>query len=49
MTSPRIIVAGQGDFAGRRLNGALVLRSPALRVRARGLVDLPRARLAFLG
>ncbi|MEJ8630343.1 hypothetical protein P0F65_11825 [Sphingomonas sp. I4] len=40
LTAPRIVVAGQADFTDRRLNGALVLRSPALRVRARGLVDL---------
>ncbi|WP_294239604.1 translocation/assembly module TamB domain-containing protein [uncultured Sphingomonas sp.] len=40
LTAPRVIVAGQADFADRRLNGALVLRSPALRVRARGVVDL---------
>lgn len=40
LAAPRVVVAGQGDFADRRLNGALVLRSPALRVRARGVVDL---------
>ena len=40
LTAPRVIVAGQADFADRRLNGALVLHSPALRVRARGVVDL---------
>ncbi|MEG3093102.1 translocation/assembly module TamB domain-containing protein [Sphingomonas sp. PB1R3] len=40
LTAPRIVVAGQADFTDRRLNGALVLRSPALRVRARGLIDL---------
>ncbi len=40
LTAPRVIVAGQADFADRQLNGALVLRSPALRVKARGMVDL---------
>jgi len=40
LTAPRVIVAGQADFTERQLNGALVLRSPALRVRARGVVDL---------
>ncbi|GAA3264839.1 hypothetical protein GCM10020258_31810 [Sphingomonas yabuuchiae] len=40
LTAPRVIVAGQADFADRQLNGALVLRSPALRVKARGVVDL---------
>ncbi|WP_174435557.1 translocation/assembly module TamB domain-containing protein [Sphingomonas parapaucimobilis] len=40
LTAPRVIVAGQADFAERRLNGALVLRSPALRLKARGIVDL---------
>ena len=40
LTAPRVIVAGQADFAARRLDGALVLRSPALRVRTRGVVDL---------
>lgn len=48
LTGPRVIVAGQGDFADRRLNGALVLRSPALRVRARGLVDLGASRFEGL-
>ncbi|WP_267435715.1 translocation/assembly module TamB [Sphingomonas sp. GM_Shp_1] len=48
MTSPRVIVAGQGDFAERRLNGAFALRSPALRVRARGVVDLGASRFEGL-
>lgn len=48
LTAPRVIVAGQADFADRRLNGALVLRSPALRVRARGVVDLGASRFEGL-
>ena len=48
LTAPRVIVAGQADFADRRLNGALVLRSPALRVRARGVVDLGASRFQGL-
>ncbi|WP_322963837.1 translocation/assembly module TamB domain-containing protein [Sphingomonas fuzhouensis] len=48
MATPRVIVAGQADFADRRLNGALVLRSPALRMRARGIVDLGRSRFEGL-
>jgi translocation and assembly module TamB len=42
------VVAGQADFADRRLNGALVLRSPALRMRARGLIDLGTNRFEAL-
>ncbi|HIV77797.1 MAG TPA: translocation/assembly module TamB [Candidatus Sphingomonas excrementigallinarum] len=48
LTAPRVIVAGQADFADRRLNGALVLRSPALRLRARGVVDLGASRFEGL-
>ena len=40
LTAPRVTVAGEADFIDRRLNGALALRSSALRLRARGVVDL---------
>ena len=37
-----------GDFAERRLHGALALRYPALRFRARGVVDLAASRFEGL-
>ncbi|WP_312489737.1 translocation/assembly module TamB, partial [Sphingomonas sp.] len=40
LSAPRVTVAGEADFVDRRLNGALALRSSALRLRARGAVDL---------
>ncbi|MET3438298.1 translocation/assembly module TamB domain-containing protein [Sphingomonas sp. 1185] len=40
LTAPRVTLAGQADFADRRLTGALALRSAALRARATGTVDL---------
>lgn len=48
LTAPRVVVAGQAEIADRRLNGALVLRSPALRIRARGAVDLGNDRFEGL-
>ncbi|WP_343528911.1 translocation/assembly module TamB domain-containing protein [Sphingomonas sp.] len=40
LTAPRVTVAGQADFADRRLTGAIALRSSALRIRGSGRVDL---------
>ncbi len=40
LTSPRILVAGRGHFADRRVEGSLDLRSAAVRANMRGAVDL---------
>ncbi|MCP3733901.1 translocation/assembly module TamB [Sphingomonas sp. RP10(2022)] len=40
LAAPRVRVAGQATFAGRRLDGTLALRSPALALEAAGIVDL---------
>jgi translocation and assembly module TamB len=44
LTSPSVRIAGEGLFAGRRVNGRLSLLSGALRADARGTVDLAGAR-----
>src|SRR5436190_11777331 len=44
LTAPRVLVGGSGRFADRRFDGRLSLLSPALRLEARGLVDLRRGR-----
>lgn len=44
LTAPRILVNGRGTLEDRRIDGALSLRSPALIVDARGIVDLGRNR-----
>ncbi|MFN3433313.1 MAG: translocation/assembly module TamB domain-containing protein [Sphingomonas sp.] len=40
LAAPRLRVAGNATFAGRRLDGALTLHSPALALRTTGVVDL---------
>ena len=40
LTSPRVLVNADGTWADRRLDGRLSLRSAALRVETRGVVDL---------
>ncbi|WP_407035108.1 translocation/assembly module TamB domain-containing protein [Facivitalis istanbulensis] len=42
LTAPRVTVAGDAQFANRRLDGALALRSAALRARMHGVLDLGR-------
>jgi translocation and assembly module TamB len=44
LTDPRVAISGAGLFEDRRVDGRLSLRSPSLRVEARGLVDLRRNR-----
>ena len=44
LTAPRVNVRGTGLFEDRRVDGRLSLRSPALRVEARGAFDLRRNR-----
>ena len=44
LTEPRVAVSGTGLFEDRRVDGRLSLRSPSIRVEARGLVDLRRNR-----
>ena len=44
LTVPRVLVAGTGTFADRRIEGRLSLRSGAMRVEIRGAVDLGRGR-----
>lgn len=44
LSSPRILVEGRGNLANRRLGGRLSLRSAALRLDARGTIDLGASR-----
>ena len=44
LTTPRIRVTGEARFADRRVDGQVELRSPALAVNAKGVVDLARSR-----
>jgi translocation and assembly module TamB len=44
LSAPRILVGGTGTIAGRRIDGRLSLRSAALRVEARGTVNLATSR-----
>jgi translocation and assembly module TamB len=44
LTAPRVMVAGSGIFADRRLDGRLSLASSSLRLEARGGVDLAGGR-----
>jgi len=44
LTASRVLVRGNGLFTDRRLDGRLSLMSAALRIEARGLVDLRRSR-----
>ena len=43
LTAPRVTVNGGATFANRRLDGQLSLRSAALAVEARGVVDLAKS------
>ena len=43
LAAPAIRVAGAATFADRRIDGRLTLRSPALMLTARGVVDLARS------
>ncbi len=40
LTAPRILVNGSAEFANRRLDGQLSLRTPALAVDTTGIIDL---------
>lgn len=40
LASPRVLVNGSATFVGRRLDGTLSLRSPAIAAEATGLIDL---------
>lgn len=40
LTAPRILVNGSAEFANRRLDGQLSLRTPALAIDTTGIVDL---------
>ncbi len=40
LSAPKMLVAGAATFAGRRIDGSLSLRSPAIAVDARGAIDL---------
>jgi translocation and assembly module TamB len=42
LTAPRVLVSGHGLFEGGRVDGRVSLRSAALRLEARGVVDLRR-------
>lgn len=44
LTAPRVLVTARGTLADRRLDAALSLRSAALKVESRGLIDLGRSR-----
>ncbi len=44
LTAPRLQVSARGTFEERRINGTLSLRSPALRVESRGVLDLAEGR-----
>lgn len=44
LTAPRVLIAGTGTFADRRIDGRLSLRSASLRLETRGAIDLRRGR-----
>ena len=43
LTAPRVLVNGAATFESRRLDGRLSLRSPALTLKAEGVLDLARS------
>uniref|UniRef100_UPI003B3BD6A0 translocation/assembly module TamB domain-containing protein n=1 Tax=Sphingomonas sp. TaxID=28214 RepID=UPI003B3BD6A0 len=44
LTAPGITIRGEADLAERRLTGRVALASPALRLAARGMLDLAQSR-----